>query len=292
MNEVNLKAGDKIRLFLSEKKSGVVASRFVAYIILSIGAVFALAPLVFMLLSTFKTQHELLLAPPPWFSKVWTLDHYRIILFESKMARAFINSVIIATCVVIGNLGLCSMAGYAFAKLRWVGKEMLFIIMLFTMMIPGQLTLIPSFLVMKAFHWIDTWFPLIIPGLIGAFGIFLMRQYMVSIPESLLEASRLDGNTEFGVLFRVVLPVCKPPLITLGLLTFQGAYNNLMGPLIYLKTPTKYTVPMILAFFQMQYRAEMGPILTASFISIIPLIIAYSFFQRYFIQGLTMSGLK
>lgn len=282
---------DRARYF-AEARSLHVAARAVTYLILLGGAVFALAPLVFLFLSTFKTQPEQVVSPPVWIPTVWTLDHYRLILFGSSMPRAFLNSVLVAACVVTGNLVFCTMAGYAFAKLNWVGRETLFVVMLSTMMIPSQLTIIPSFLIMKAFGWIDTWLPLIVPGLVGAFGIFLMRQYLVSIPASLLEAARVDGNTEWGVIFRVVMPVCKPPLITLGLLTFQGSYNALLGPLLYLKTPWKYTVPVVLAFFRETFRTEWGPILTASFISIVPLIISFAFFQRYFVQGLTLSGMK
>ena len=281
------------RLRSSAESRGLdTATRVVLYAILAGGAVFALAPLVFLFFSTFKTQPEQVLYPPVWIPSVWTLEHYRRILLDSIMPRAFLNSVVIAGVVVLGNLVLCTMAGYAFAKLEWLGREAIFVMMLFTMMVPAQLTIIPSFLIMKAFGWIDTWAPLIVPSLTGAFGIFLMRQYLMSIPDSLLEAARVDGNTEWGVVFRVVIPVCKPPLLTLGLLTFQSSYNDLLAPLIYLKTPSRYTVPLVLAFFRETFQTEWGPILTASFLSIVPLIVAFSFLQQYFVQGLTLRGMK
>jgi len=203
------------------------------------------------------------------------------------------NTLIIAILSVIGTILSCSLVAYGLAKIEWKGKNTLFLILLSTMMLPGQVTMIPVFAIMVKLGWVDTFMPLVVPAFLGSpFFIFLLRQFFLGIPKELSEAAKLDGCNEWDIYRRVIMPLSKPALATVGLFSFMGAWNDFMGPLIYLVDESKYTVSLGLAMFTGQYGNEYGMLMAVSTVVTIPIIIIFFFTQRTFIQGMTMSGIK
>ncbi|MCE5199539.1 MAG: carbohydrate ABC transporter permease [Armatimonadota bacterium] len=203
------------------------------------------------------------------------------------------NTLIVSLLGVIGTILSCSLVAYGLAKTDWKGRHALFIIILSTMMLPAQVTMIPIFAIFAKLGWVDTFLPLIVPSFLGnAFFIFLLRQFFLGIPKELSEAARLDGCNEFEIYRRIVMPLSKPALATVGLFTFMAAWNDFMGPLIYLVNENKYTLSLGLAMFTGQYGSEYGMLMAVSTVVTIPIIVLFFFTQRMFIQGMTMSGIK
>ncbi|MCE5198110.1 MAG: carbohydrate ABC transporter permease [Armatimonadota bacterium] len=203
------------------------------------------------------------------------------------------NTLTVSILSVIGTILSCSLVAYGLAKIDWHGRNSLFIIMLSTMMLPAQVTMIPIFAIFVKLGWVDTFLPLIIPAFLGSpFFIFLLRQFFMGIPKELSEAARLDGCSEFDIYRRVVMPLSKPALATVGLFTFMGAWNDFLGPLIYLVDESKYTLSLGLAMFTGQYGNEYGMLMAVSTVVTIPIIVMFFFTQKTFIQGMTMSGIK
>jgi len=205
----------------------------------------------------------------------------------------FVNSLKIGALTVVGELLSCSLAAYAFARIRFPGREAIFIVLLATLMIPSQVTLIPVFLVMKTLGWINTHYPLWVPGWTGsAFGIFLLRQFFLTIPLELEDAAQIDGAGPWSIWWRIMLPLCRPALATLAILTFLSSWNNLLGPLIYINDINKYTVQIGLMFFMSQYTSFVTQLMAASTAAVIPTIVVFMVAQKYFVQGVVLSGLK
>ena len=203
------------------------------------------------------------------------------------------NTLIVATACVIGTLLSCSLVAYGLSKIDWHGRGVLFIILLSTMMLPYQVTMVPLFAVFVRLGWVDTFLPLTVPAFLGnAFFIFLLRQFFMTIPRDLSEAARLDGCSEFDIYRRVVIPLSRPALATVGLFTFMNAWNDFLGPLIYLMDESKYTLSLGLAMFLGQYGNEYGKLMAVSTVVTVPIIILFFFTQRTFIQGITMTGMK
>ena len=212
-----------------------------------------------------------------------------------SLTRTFLNSTFIAVFNTVGNVFLASLAGFAFAKLRFKGRNALFLSMLATMMIPNSVGLVPSYLIMAWLKWINTWYPLIIPGLAMPFAVFWMRQYMTTVPDEMIEAARMDGCGPFATYWRVVAPVVLPGMAALAIFSFMGHWNAFMGPLIYLNKPELYTLPLFLAVLDSSVSGRATPlhlIFTASFVSILPILLIFLFAQRYFIAGLTAGSIK
>ncbi|MCX8053578.1 MAG: carbohydrate ABC transporter permease [Armatimonadetes bacterium] len=207
--------------------------------------------------------------------------------------RQLRNTLIICFACVIGALLSCSLVAYGLSKIEWQGRNLLFIVILSTMMLPFQVTMVPLFAVFSKLGWVDTFLPLTVPAFFGnAFYIFLLRQFFMTIPIELSEAARLDGCSEFDIYRRIILPLSKPALATVGLWTFMGAWNDFVGPLIYLVDESKYTLSLGLAMFLGQYGSEYGMLMAVSTVVTIPIIILFFFTQRTFIQGITLTGLK
>ena len=203
------------------------------------------------------------------------------------------NTVIISLFSVLGTILSCSLVAYGLAKIDWKGRNVLFVIILSTMMLPAQVTMIPVFAIFVKLHWVDTFLPLIVPTFLGTpFFIFLLRQFFLGIPRELSEAAKLDGCNEFAIYRRVVMPLSKPALATVGLFTFMGAWNDFLNPLIYLLDESKYTLSLGLAMFTGQYGNEYGMLMAVSAVFTLPIIVLFFFTQRTFIQGMTMSGIK
>jgi multiple sugar transport system permease protein len=275
------------RLRSEVKRSGL------AYLLLSLGLAVMVAPFLWMVLGSFKTPDELLRTPPTWVPEELTLRNYRRLFEELDFPRYFLNSTIIAGVTTASNLLFCSMVGYALAKLSFAGRDKLFALILATLMVPSGVTLVPLFVLLSKLDLVNTLAGVILPGTVTALGVFLMRQFMLGIPDDLLDAARIDGASEFRIFGQIALPLATPALATLGILTFLGSWNNFLLPLIVLTDDDKYNLPVALATFAIgQYATDNGMLMAGSLVIILPVLIVFVALQRYFTQGIATTGLK
>jgi multiple sugar transport system permease protein len=263
-----------------------------ALLVLTLGALFMLLPFAWMVLSSLKTLPEIY--GSRLFPAQLNWSNYRAAWNAQPFARFFSNSLIVAVSVTLGQLVTCSLAGFAFARLRFPGRDAIFLLYLATMMVPFAVVMVPLFILMRSLGWVDTLFALIITHLFSPWGTFLMRQFMLSIPRELEEAARLDGCSYFGIYWRIVLPVCQPVLATLGIFTFLGQWNDFLWPLIIINSVDKRTLPLGLASFQamQMLRTPWHLIMAAATFSIIPVLIVFVLGQKYYVRGIVTSGLK
>ena len=263
------------------------------HLVLIIGLIVMVIPFVWMILGSFKTTGELRQVPPTWIPESPTLDNYRDLFDRLNFPRYFFNSALVAATVTAGNLLFASMAGYAFAKLEFPGKRVLFVLVLSTLMIPAFVTFMPLFVLVSNLGLANTHAALILPWLAGAIGVFLMRQYILGIPDELLDAARIDGAGEYTVFSRVVLPLCGPALATLAVLTFVGQWNSFLWPLVVASTEDMYTLPVAVALFATgQQEANLALQLAGATVVVLPMIILFFVMQRYVIQGVARTGIK
>ncbi|KRF26597.1 sugar ABC transporter permease [Phycicoccus sp. Soil803] len=263
------------------------------YAALVVAAAITLLPFAWMLLGSFKTQGEILRNPTGFIPQHPTLSNYTTWFGELHIGTFFLTSLIVAVFTVLGNLLFCSMVGYALAKMDFPGKRLLFVLVMITLMVPGVVTFVPLFVLVGKLGLINTYPALILPFLTSPLGVFLMRQFIQGIPDSLLEAARLDGLGEFGAFFRVVLPLCGPPLATLGILTFLGSWNNFLWPLVAAQSEDKYTLPVALSLFSTgQQATNYGLLLAGSTLVITPIVLLFIALQRFFIQSVASAGIK
>jgi multiple sugar transport system permease protein len=265
--------------------------QWVAGITLAIGGLLISIPFIWMILSAFKTESEVMQIPPTLWPDKFTFENF-VNLFENMNFALYLkNTIIIVLCSFIG-LFLNAMAGYGFAKFQFKGKEKLFYLVLATMMIPGQVTMIPVYLILNEMHLTNTMVGIVLPGLVGAFGIFLFRQFMSTIPDELLEAARLDGASEFRVFMQIVLPICKPILAVQGILTFIAGWNSFLWPLIIANDENLYTLSVALSLLKGQYGGNFALQMAGSTFMVVPIIVIFMFFQKYIIESYTISGMK
>jgi ABC-type glycerol-3-phosphate transport system permease component len=243
---------------------------------------------------TSELRLRLELDRPSYLTICWDkfIYNYRRLWESVPYNRYFINSVFISTASTLLTLFFCSLGGYAFAKYRFRGQKLLFGILLASMMIPFQVLLVPLFGVMYDIHWLNSYKAIIIPFSAGAFGIFLMRQFIVSIPSDLMDAARIDGCSEFGIYYRIILPIIKPALGALTIYSFLGSWNSYLWPLIILRDESKYTLPLGLANLVGVYRQEYGMLMAGTLLSLVPVIILFLAMQREFVQGITLGSVK
>jgi len=257
------------------------------------GVVMMALPFVWMVLSSFKTTRELRRVPPTWVPDEPTLENFRDLFDRLDFPQYFLNSTIAAAAVTAGNLLFCSMLGYALAKLDFPGKRVLLAIMLGTMMVPAFVTFMPLFVLVANMNLTNTRWGLILPFLVGAFGAFLMRQFMLGIPDELLDAARVDGAGEFRIFFRIVLPLCGPALATLGVLTFLGNWNSFLWPLVVASDESQYTLPVALALFSIgQQESNVALQMAGAVVVVLPVVVLFFAMQRYVIRGIATTGLK
>ncbi|WP_327709046.1 carbohydrate ABC transporter permease [Streptomyces sp. NBC_00464] len=269
--------------------------RVLVYVLLSLGLLIMSAPFLWMAVSAFKTTSELTASPPVWIPTEWTLDNFRDLLDKLDLPLYFMNSVIVAVLVTVSNLVFCSMLGYALAKLKFAGRNKIFGLVLGALMVPGNLMLLPLFVLMSKMGLIDSYAGLVLPFAAGAFGVFLMRQFMQSIPDELLEAARMDGAGEWYIFWRIVMPLVKPALATLSIFTFLGSWNNFVWPLIATNDPDKYTLPVALATFATDPNkagGSNGMLMAGSFLIVLPVLVVFIALQRHFTQGIATAGMK
>jgi multiple sugar transport system permease protein len=266
---------------------------WVAYVIVGVGALIMLAPFYFMFVFATQSRTEIFSLPPPvWFGDDF-LNNLKILTERLPFWRNLGWSVYVALLSTLLTLLFCSMGGYAFALFEFRFKNALFALVMGTMLLPSFMNMIPTFMIMDALGWIDQPRALYIPGAASAFGIFLMRQFVTtSIPKDLIEAARMDGCGELSIYARIVLPLLKPALGTLGLITFIASWNNFIGPLIVMRSPENYTLPLALRSLQSPVNTEWGALMTGSAIATIPLLILFAVSSRQLIAGLTAGAVK
>jgi multiple sugar transport system permease protein len=272
---------------------GRTSSSIWSYVFLVGGLVLMVGPFLWMLLGSIKPETDFLRNPPTFLPSAPTTGNYDRLFDQLDFPRFFFNSAVIALAVTVGTLVFCPMLGYALAKLRWRGKRVVMAVVLATLMVPAGITLIPNFILMSNLGLVNSYPGLILPFLAGPFGVFLMRQFMLGIPNELLEAARMDGANEFRVFWSVVMPLATPILATLGILTFLGSWNNFLYPLVMAQEPEMYTLPVALATFATgQYQADHGMLMAGSVILVVPVLIVFVLFQRWITEGIATTGLK
>jgi len=273
------------------RKEQIYMRTFV-HIILAFGAITMIAPFIWMVSTSLKSLNEVFVFPPTLFGESLRWNNYLQISDRFPFSIFFLNSLKIAVLVTAGQLFTCSLGGYSFARLRFPGRDIIFLLYLATLMIPYFVIVIPIFIMMRSFGWVDTHYALIVPGLFSAFGTFLMKQFFLTIPRELEDAAKIDGCTPFGIYRRIFLPLSKPALAALGIFTFMWSWNDFLAPLIFLNTITKRTIPLGLAVMQGLYSTDWPSLMAASVLSVMPIIIVFLCAQEFFVKGITLSGLK
>lgn len=264
-----------------------------AYLLLVLTAVTMIFPFYWMVATSLKTEARVFAFPPEWIPDPPILDNYRYIFTEIAFDRYVFNSLKVSLLGTLGTVLSSSLAAYAFARVRFRGRDTLFIITLAALMIPGQITMIPLYIVMARIGWVDTQLPLIVPAFFAsAFGIFLLRQFFMTIPQELNDAAKIDGCSHFGIYWRIMMPLSKAVLATLALLAFMGSWNDLLGPIIYLYRDELFTLPLALTRFRGQYYTQWANMMAGATVSLVPILLIFLFTQQYFVRGVVLSGLK
>ena len=262
------------------------------YALLIAGALLMVLPFWWMLVTSVRLPEEVYSFPPDFWPAVWHWENYRKVLEAAPFFRFFGNTLLVASVITTGNLLMSAMAGYAFARLEFRGRDLLFWLFLASMMIPGQVTMIPVFVLMARLGWIDTYLGLTVPGLVGAYGIFLARQYFLNLPADLENAARLEGANEWQVFWHVALPLAKPVLLVLGVFTFMGAWTDFLWPLLMTNSLSMRTLEVGLSVFKTQYTVNWPLQMAASMLIQLPIILLFVFTQRYFTRGIVLTGMK
>jgi len=268
-----------------------IASRVVLYGFLITLSVAMILPFIWMLSTSFKPMQEVFARPPILISRNMNLDAYRYVV-ETGAFRALANTAFVSTTATLASLFFCALGGYGFAKFRFPGQKALFGFLLTWLIIPGAIMIVPTYVIMVKLGWTNSYLPLIVPGAANAFGIFFMRQYISTVNDEIIDAARIDGASEFGIYWRIIVPVCAPGLTTLGLIFFMSSWNNYLLPSIYLKKAVLYTLPLL----QMEMSGVAGQTnyhnwMALATISVIPLLAIFLVFQRRFTEGITAGAI-
>jgi len=269
------------------------SSQILLYALLTIGFIMVVTPFVWMILGSFKSEGELRQVPPTWWPQTGTLDNYRALFSKAKFLTYFFNSTLVAAVVTAGNVIFCSMVGYALAKLDFGGKKLVFGLVMGTLLLPGMVTFVPLFVLVANMGLVDSYPGLILPFLVTPFGVFLMRQFIMQLPDDLLDAGRIDGAGELRIFRQIILPLCGPALGTLGILTFLSSWNSFLWPLVVAQTQDYYTLPVALALFSTgQNETNFGLLMAGATVVVLPIVIVFLILQRRFIEGIATTGIK
>ncbi len=274
------------------KRLRILPQAVVVYVLLALLVIIMLGPYLYIFSSSFKETYTLISIPPQIIPEQFVWDNYTYILSELPFSLWFFNTILVAVLVTVGTVLIDALAAYAFAKKEFWGRDVLFGLMLATIMIPGALLLIPAFLITNWLGLLNSYGGLIIPALANVLGVFLLRQFMQTIPEELEHAARIDGCTDFGVFWRIIMPLSAPALATLSIVVFTSQWNNLVWPLVVLNDKDLYTLPLGLALLRSEFQVNYGITSAAAFLSVVPLLIVFLFLQRYFLEGLTVGAVK
>ncbi|HWL77868.1 MAG TPA: carbohydrate ABC transporter permease [Microbacterium sp.] len=268
-------------------------SRWWLHVVLTLGLIAMLTPFAWMILGSFKTDAEIRRHPTEFLPREPTLDNFTTLFGRLDFTTFFINSIVVAVFVTVGNIVFCSMVGYALAKLQFRGKKLLFALVLGTLMVPGVVTFVPLFVLTANLGLVNSYPGLILPFLITPLGVFLMRQFMLGLPDELIEAARIDGASEWRIFLRVIMPLCGPAIATLTILTFLASWNNFLWPLVVATTEDMYTLPVALALYSVgQNAARYGLMMAGALVVVVPVLIVFVVLQRHFVQGIALTGIK
>lgn len=271
----------------------VALPRILIWIVVMAGGLAMVIPFLWMVSTSLKTDAQSFLYPPQLWPPHPQWHNYVDAWSIAPFGRFFLNSAIVSITVMVSSLTLNSLAAYGFAKFQFKGRDALFLGLLATLMIPFQVTMIPVFLILKHLGWLDTYAGLTVPGFASAFGIFFLRQYMITIPDDFIDAARIDGASEMSIWARIILPLAKPSLATLAIFTFMGAWNDFLGPLIVVKSDEMRTLPLAIAALSAGHYVMSWPLLMAgACFVIVPVLILYMVAQRYFVEGIALGGVK
>ena len=264
------------------------------YLLIAAGALIMMIPLAWLLSSSFKDTGKIFLFPPQWVPDPWQPENYREVFEQIPFVRFYWNTILVTGLAMAGQIISASLVAFGFARLRFPGRDVLFIVLLGTIMIPYQVTLIPTFVLFRLLGWLDTYVPLVLPYWLGggAFYVFLLRQFYMRLPLDLDDAGRIDGANTFAIYWRIILPQAKPALGVVAVFTFLGHWNDFFNPLIYLNTTEKYTLALGINLFRGYQVTQWNLLMAASVMVTIPCIVLYAVAQRYFIQGIVFTGLK
>ena len=262
------------------------------YIILIIFGITFLYPFLWMISATFKPEIEI--GSIGLLTENFTTQSYEAVFNKIPIGRALLNSLFVSTTVTISVIFFGSIVGYSLSRLNFFGRDAILGVILFTMVIPFQITLIPMYILMVKFGWVDSYAALIVPAMVSSFGILLFRQFFLDIPQDLIDAARIDGCNDFTILFRIIWPLSRPVIVTVGIISFMGSWNDVLWPLIVIRVQELMTMPQMVVLFKTggQAESQLGAELAAATLLAVPIIILYSFFQRYFIESMATSGMK
>jgi multiple sugar transport system permease protein len=268
------------------------AVKTILYLPVTLSAVAALLPLYWLLTGSIKTPDALLRVPPEMIPHKVTGAHLEGLFEMTPAARWLVNSIVVALITTASNVILCSMAGYGFAKLSFPGRRALFWMCLGTMMVPAQVTVIPLFIMVRSLGLIDTYAGLVLPSLTTAFGIFLMKQFLQSVPDSVIEAARIDGSSEFMIFWRIIFPLAKPAVAVLAILSFTSSWNSFLWPLLVAVDDQLWTLPVGIASLNSNFFKDYGLTMAGAAVAAVPMIVLFVALQKYFIKGLTVGAVK
>jgi multiple sugar transport system permease protein len=266
--------------------------RVLLHLVLVVCSALVLFPLVWMVLASLSPPGEASAVPPRVVPRALTLEHYRALFTRLDLARHLATSAFLAATTTVLALAVNSMAGYAFAKLRFAGRDGLFRALLAGLLVPAQVAMLPLFLLLKQLGLVNTWAGVVVPGMASIFGIFLVRQYALSIPDALLDAARVDGAGELRIYRSIVLPVCRPVLLTLGVLTFMGTWNDFLWPLVVLTDDSMYTLPVALANLLGEHVQDVELMMAGSVLTVAPVVVLFFALQRYYVEGIVSGALR
>jgi multiple sugar transport system permease protein len=273
-------------------REGVRVGESVLIVVFTVVTIIFVMPLVMMLLSSFKSTAEILRVPPTLLPQAPTLDNFRTVLTEAPYGLWYRNSLVVATAVTAMAVFTSSVGGYIFAKFEFPLKQPLFILILITLMIPFPVLLIPNYIVANRLGVLNSLWALVLPGMVSAFGIFLIRQFAAGIPRDLIEAARLDGASEWAIFGRIVLPLLRPALAALGVFTFLASWNDYLWPLVAINDLDKSTLPLALTFFNSTHATRYDLVMAAATMAVVPVLVIFLLFQRHIVKALVLAGMR
>ena len=293
MTEARLATPRSRALALDRRFVGVLVGRGLLYVAGVALVVIFCVPLFWTLSGSFKTIDQIYLLPPVWWPRVMAWQNYARVWQVSPYWLFYQNTIIVSLSSALAQITSASLVAYGFARFRFPGRAFLFMLVLSTLMLPPELTMVPQFLLFKQLSWLDTWLPLIVPNFFGGpFMTFLLRQFFLSIPLELDDAARIDGCSSFGIYWRIILPLAKPALMAVTVFTFNNTWNEFLAPLIYLSSKQNLTIALGLRMFQSEHGPEWHLVMAASLVTMLPILLVFFLGQRYFIQGIVFTGVK
>ena len=275
-----------------KKSTSAIVRKVLLYVLLIIIGIIMVVPFLWMISTSLKEQYDTVKIPPVWIPNPPRWQNYVDLFIQQPMLQFMLNTIKIVFFVVLGQLFFSSLAAYSFARIKFKGRTVMFFFYIATLMVPGQVTMIPTYLMFAKVGLVDNHIVLILPAFFSAFGVFLLRQFFMSLPKELEEAAEIDGCNPFTTYYRIMLPLIVPAMLTLGVFTLMNTWNDYMGPLIYLTTPEKYTMTLGIAYFKGVYTTQWNLVMAGSVLSVIPILVAYLCAQKYFVEGIAFSGVK